>query len=66
MKCGSMKPRTMRRSASTYSRFRYTVSPSCDFPAGQHRGEVVGRVVHHPVAAEHVAPHHRARAPRAC
>ncbi len=34
MKCGSMKPRTMRRSASTYSRFRYTAPPSRDFPTG--------------------------------
>ncbi len=34
MKCGSTKPRTIRRSASTYSRLRQTVSPSADFPTG--------------------------------
>jgi hypothetical protein len=33
MKCGSMKPSTMRLSASTYSRFMYTSRPSGDLPA---------------------------------
>ena len=34
MKWGSTNPSTIRRSACTYSRFRKTVSPSRDFPAG--------------------------------
>ena len=34
MKCGSINPSTMRRSAWTYSWFMNTTRPSGDFPAG--------------------------------
>jgi hypothetical protein len=58
MKCGSMKPSTMRLSASTYSRFMYTSWPSEDLPANA-SARVVGVVVHDAVVRDHLTPDHR-------
>ena len=59
MKWGSTKPSTIRRSASTYSRFRKTVSPSRDFPAGSIVAGSWAVWLTTPVAAQDLGADHR-------
>ncbi len=59
MKCGSMNPRTMRRSASHVEAVERHLAPVDGAPSRRQRRRVVGIVIDDAVARRHLGAHER-------